>query len=985
MIFPTPKVVRAMTKFFTAIGIAFFVSSCAIVKPIQVMLSAPTIEKEKTLADLQSGSIPEHDPSLPSTNLKQLRVLYLEALNTSDDIATNYLIRKRLAAIDLELAENEIAKGNSEKRMLDHAINSYEQLLDHSNDGLEMVGTLYQLAKAYDLNGELDSSVLVLRELVERFGESEESAEANFRLAEYSFSSGNYREADQYYSRVIEQGRGKFYENARYMLAWSQFKMTNYEEAIELFVAAIDGLVVEYSNAKDLQSIPLEPGVREIVNDCLKMISVSLSSLDGVETLAKSFTSLERKFYIADLYDELATYYLGNDRYSDSAKTYEYFIDRFPLRDESFRFRLAQIRIYQRAGFTSEILHSKEIFVEDYSRNGKFWATRGDLLKGEVDESLKVIIPELASYYHTLAQRSQKLFYSQKNIDRKKQMVGKRGASRTETLDSIERENSRADSDSRAYFLRAAQHYNRYVDGFPNDPKAPEMAFLMAESQMQSGQFVAAIESYEMVSYHYADRTFSAEAGYAAILAYEKLSPLSEAIQAKKIASVRRFSFTFSSDKRTPLLLLQMAQNFLDKRDFGNAISMAESLVAWPEKHNRVMDVDLTRSGLLVIAQSAFDSEDYARAELNYEKVLDAGGDRPEKREDLLDRYAASIYKQAEQARTEKDPVRAARHFDRIIAATPNSKIRISAQFEAGNSYLKAQSWSLAIDRLTDFRRRFPKDAMVRLVGSTLVVAYRELESWGLAADELRAMSRGEVDEVRKAQFLFLAAELYEKSGDIEQAIVEFRDYAHHYPIPVDINFEAMNKLNEFYQSKGDRIKRRFWLRKMIETQAKVDDAGTVRTNTLAAMASSVLAEDANDTFRKIKLTLPIRNSLSAKKAALELVIKRYRETLGYQVAEYTTLSSFHLAEVYAQLSRDLINSERPTNLDALALEQYELLLEEEAFPFEEKAIELHEKNIRNSWSGVFDHWVKASFSSLAALMPLRYEKRESYNVEGIF
>ena len=968
------------------------ISSCAIVTPIKVMLSTTSVEKQQTLADLPPDIVPAQDEVLPATDLQQLRRLYVHALHSSADGSSSFPIKKRLAAIDLELAESEIAEGLEQTGMFDDAINSYQKLLENSSGDPAVAGTLYQLAKAYELNGELDRSARVLRELVTRFGDSDVSAEAYFRLAEYNFGSGSYREADRYYSNVIDKGPGKFYENAMYMHAWSQFKKTNYEKAIESFVAAIDGLVVGHRSAKDLQSIPLDSSVRAMLNDCLKMISVSFSSLNDIETLTKSFTRLDGKFYIADLYDGLAKYYLENSRYSDSAKIYEYFIDRFPLRDESFRFRLAQIQVFQQAGFASEVLQAKESFVEEYSPNGQFWSTRDDLIKEDLDDSLKLIIPELASYYHTLAQRSRASVGKQNNVGRKTKSNDKIGASEMKDSDSIEHDNVADNSDPQRYFLRAAHYYSLYISGFPNDRKTPEMAFLLAESQMEAGQFAKAIESYEIAAYRYDDRSFSAEAGYAAILTYDKLSSFNdsdiETIQVKKMASMQRFSSTFSSDKRSPLLLLQLAQEFSKNGDFRQAISAAESVVAWPQNNNRLMDAGLTRSALLVIAQSAFDGEDYVLAELNYGKVLDAtDGTGQLQTTDLLDRYAASIYKQAEQARDEKDPVRAAHHFDRILVVAPDSKIRISAQFEAGNSYLKAQNWPLAIERLTDFRRRFPSDPMVALLGSSLAVAYQKVEAWGLAAAEVRVMSRGESDSVRTAQLLFLAAELYEKSGDSKRAIIEFRDYAHRFPTPVDINFEAMNKLNELYRNAGDSVKRRFWLRKIIKTQANIGDVGTARINYLAAMASSLLAEDANNTYKGIKLTLPIKDSLSAKKAALNVVINRYRDTLSYGVAEYMTLSSFHLAEVYAQLSRDLIESERPDQLDELALEQYELLLEEQAFPFEEKAIEIHEQNIRNSWNGVFDRWVQASFSSLEVLLPLRYEKRENDrdSVEGIF
>ena len=64
-------------------------------------------------------------------------------------------------------------------------------------------------------------------------------------------------------------------------------------------------------------------------------------------------------------------------------------------------------------------------------------------------------------------------------------------------------------------------------------------------------------------------------------------------------------------------------------------------------------------------------------------------------------------------------------------------------------------------------------------------------------------------------------------------------------------------------------------------------------------------------------------------------------------------------------------------DLDADALEQYDILLEEQAYPFEEKAIELFRVNTDRAADGVYDEWVRKSFEAMASLMPGRYAKLE--------
>ena len=69
--------------------------------------------------------------------------------------------------------------------------------------------------------------------------------------------------------------------------------------------------------------------------------------------------------------------------------------------------------------------------------------------------------------------------------------------------------------------------------------------------------------------------------------------------------------------------------------------------------------------------------------------------------------------------------------------------------------------------------------------------------------------------------------------------------------------------------------------------------------------------------------------------------------------------------------------SERPKELKGEELEQYGLLLEEQAFPFEEESIQLHEVNAARTADGIYDEWVRKSLAALAELLPARYAKVE--------
>jgi hypothetical protein len=55
----------------------------------------------------------------------------------------------------------------------------------------------------------------------------------------------------------------------------------------------------------------------------------------------------------------------------------------------------------------------------------------------------------------------------------------------------------------------------------------------------------------------------------------------------------------------------------------------------------------------------------------------------------------------------------------------------------------------------------------------------------------------------------------------------------------------------------------------------------------------------------------------------------------------------------------------------------YDLVIEEEAYPFEEQAIEVHEKNFEFLTDGIHNRWVQQSLDKLVMLMPGRYARNE--------
>ena len=120
----------------------------------------------------------------------------------------------------------------------------------------------------------------------------------------------------------------------------------------------------------------------------------------------------------------------------------------------------------------------------------------------------------------------------------------------------------------------------------------------------------------------------------------------------------------------------------------------------------------------------------------------------------------------------------------------------------------------------------------------------------------------------------------------------------------------------------------------------------------------------------------------------MQNAIKAYETAIQYRVAEVTTSATYQIAEIYRDFATSLMQSQKPKGLSADELEQYEILLEEQAYPFEEKAIAIHAENIKQIRDGgVYDNWVKKSLAELRKLQPVRYAKFEKVDnvVEAIY
>ena len=96
-----------------------------------------------------------------------------------------------------------------------------------------------------------------------------------------------------------------------------------------------------------------------------------------------------------------------------------------------------------------------------------------------------------------------------------------------------------------------------------------------------------------------------------------------------------------------------------------------------------------------------------------------------------------------------------------------------------------------------------------------------------------------------------------------------------------------------------------------------------------------MLTEGLFHRFAEVELVQPFQEHLATKQQRMSEALDGFGRLVDYEVGEVTAAATFYIAEIYSDFSQSLMDSERPSGLDSAALLDYEMVLEEEAFPFQ--------------------------------------------------
>jgi TolA-binding protein len=911
-----------------------------------LVLTAPAYADDDTIKSLEKKSVDVRPGKVILDSSELARESYRDFLDlVSSDPELQAEAMRRLADLELEATELDQLTQNVEAldvKSFDNAVGLYQKLLEAYPDYRRNDTVLYQLARAYEIGGRTDDALDVLNELVGRYPDTTLIDEVQFRRGEMLFLRRQFDDAEAAYHDVVRYGDASpFYEQSLYKLGWSQFKLAWHEDSLDPFFELLDRRIggMRVGEGED-RLAGMQRAERELIEDAFRVLSITFSYMDGASSIDDYLAKRDMPSYAHVIYGNLGDLYLEKERFQDAAETYEAYVDRDPYHPMSPVLQARVIESYKQGGFQGLVLEGKKNFVLRYGMDGEFWVRNPRVSNEAVAGHLKSNLTDLAQYYHAKAQANGR----------------------------------------KSDYQEAANWYRKYLAYFPGEPDTANTNFLLAEILYESGDFDAATAEYERTSYGYPYHEKSAEAGYAAIVAYRAHEKTLEGVardtwRQQYIDSGLRFANVYPEHLKSGVVLTTISEELFADNRFDMAIAVGKQVItkqppALPQQ---------VRTAWTVIAHSQFDLGNFEDAENAYYSLRNVTpeGD-PAARKDIDERIASSIYKQGEVARNQGALEVAVRHFTRLGQAVPDSPIRMTAEYDAAAALITLEAWDRAVVVLEQFRRSYPDSEFSGDATQKLAVSYLEAGRAGDAAGEFERIAEdGSSTEDIRRDALWQASELYQQAGRLAAQKRVLNNIVNRYPDPLAESIEARARLAEIARLTGDDAGRVALLEGLIMVDATAGAQRSDRTRFLAATAALELAEPMRKRFEVVKLSQPLAESMKLKTQLMQDVIEAYTAAAEYGVAEVTTASTYRLGDVYEKFSADLMSSDRPTDLEADALEQYEILLEEQAFPFEEKAIDLYKANTDRAANGLYDEWVRKSFERLAGLLPARYAKKE--------
>ncbi|MFO7788657.1 MAG: tetratricopeptide repeat protein [Halospina sp.] len=890
-------------------------------------------EGAATLGDLSPIVIRSGNGDRPEASLEEAVRRHARVFRRADDPLVRVRTLNRIQNLQARFGDPLGLSEEASERLHRAALDDLETLLAAAR-GEREAELLYEAARASDIAGQTRRSAGYLERIMERHGDSAFMAEAAFRTGEYRFSEGRYAQAADAFGTAREHGPDDDFRNdSLYMLGWSRFLSDEAMKAAGLFLGFLDRYHEQDTGFADVSGKDAEQ-----VADAQRVLSLIATYDRGPETLARVQDAHGDRPYAATLYEHLLRFLRERGDHQGSVATAEAFRDHYPEHPAASAMLTEIVESWRLAGDAERMRDAMRAAVETHAGPETMAA-----LERPVRRQVMGYLRTLGVWHYT----------------------------RGQALEG---------SESRGHYRQASRRLRQYADRAGRfrmeadvmGTGAGYMVLLAGDAALRGGRSTGAADLYERAAWSEPPFPGAGEAAYALIQLRRDQWRKQEDVDSRErlITDARRFVQDFPWHTNINGVRQMLANRLYEAQRYAEARGVAQTLV------EADATADQRRAGWILLGQIRMQEEEYAEAASAWAEVRALTPADDERLADFRERHGRALYREAERLAAREQPERARERFRQAYSAAPGTEVAASARYDETGLVLELAQWDEAIRLLEAFRERFPEHELAPGANERIVHAHRQAGRPGEAADAMLAAIPEDLNTEERWSRRLRAARYYREAGRLADSVALYERYLAEGTGHLgghDFQQERRHELARMQEELEREEALAGTHRAIVEAEEGAE--GTARSARLASRSALWLGRRAAEGFERIELGAPLEESLARKRDALAQSLDWFRRAERFGIAETATESTYRMAELYRQLAQDVLDSERPSGLTDLQADQYEMLLEEEAYPFEEKAIELHQRNQQRIPEGHWTGWVNRSLDSLADLFPARYER----------
>lgn len=779
----------------------------------------------------------------------------------------------------------------------------------------------YNMAYAYEEEGDLDKAVSLYDELALTAPDTRFAPEVFMRLGEHHFEMNQFDRAIQYYKKAMDLGDTPFYDKALFKIGWSYYAKSQFKKAREAFARVLD-----------LQAKRKMKKQEDLYKESLEILAKILSETGGASALEQFLKEHQNPPYGLDLSLQMGNHFQETARYQDAIETYRKILLAYPLSAQSPFIEQSLLTCLKTERRFPEAEKLQASMLDRYGKDTDWYKANQDPeLRKQVDTILRNNLNAMILAHHKAA---------------------------------------RENKDPREYET-AIELYRKALGYFPEGQEAYDTRFRFAECLFESGRLEEAAREYEFVSKTEPYDTYREKAASKRIQCLEQLRATDKIDMNTLLASYGDYVRMNPQSPKTPPLLFKQGEILFNNSHYNEANVFFQQIIT------KYPDVPEVRRAWSLELESLFHAGRYTELEQAcknlFKQSFPLTPDQKNRAEHLL------RFSQFEQARGEQEKGnfrQAAARYEQLVEAAPAIQIAPDALFNAAVCYREANDWPKAAGCFEKIVARYPGSKHYKDSLLAPLPYYEETEQWDRILGILGNLHALDPKNELAKESLYKIGKHFYHNGQFTKARETFSRYAARYPGDTSRGLEIAYleaRMNEDQGNKKGAVEgyKRFLA---AYKKAKKRNPDVNVDPTYVARAQFLLMDPVYDSYMSIRLREPLKRSLSQKQSLLDRVVGGYMDTAKSGSGEYALAAAFRIGRAYEEFGQSLLNSEIPKGMNEEEILVYKDLLKQQAAPYMEKAEGAYQVALEKSREkGVLNPWVMKTYRHLAALDPEHY------------